>query len=111
MRSQKHHKRHERKDYYRKPYVHRREHDESRDYFYHGHQDIFRTVVGELGYVKQVVCYSRHELAYLRVVVERVGHILKMREQVVSHVRFNSRAHDMPARRRVVARGGVDYSQ
>ena len=34
-----------------------------------------------------------------------------MREQVVSHICFNSRAHDMPARRRVVARGGVDYSQ
>ena len=34
-----------------------------------------------------------------------------MREQVVSHIGFNSRAHDMPARRRVVARGGVDYSQ
>ena len=70
VRSQKHHKRHERKDYYRKPYVHRREHDESRDYFYHGHQDVLRTVMGELGYVKQVVCYSRHELAYLRVVIE-----------------------------------------
>ena len=34
-----------------------------------------------------------------------------MREQVVSHICFNSRAHDMPARRRVVARGGVDNAQ
>ena len=34
-----------------------------------------------------------------------------MREQVVSHVRLDSRAHYMTARRRVVARGGVDYSQ
>lgn len=37
---------------------------------YHGHQDVLRTVMGELGYVKQVICYSRHELAYLRVVIE-----------------------------------------
>ena len=34
-----------------------------------------------------------------------------MREQVVSHICFNSRAHDMPARRRVVACGGVDNAQ
>ena len=34
-----------------------------------------------------------------------------MREQVVSHISLYPRAHDMPARRRVVARGGVDNAQ
>jgi hypothetical protein len=84
---------------------------ERSDEFYNSDKNFFRCVVGKFGNVKKVFGKAAHKLADFVVAVKAEAEILKVREEISSHIRFKMCAHKVTDVYHKIVCAGVDYTK
>ena len=85
--------RHAGKNYKRQHPVYSHKVGKGQNYHYRAYKQILGSVVRKLADLKEVACYSCHNASRFVIVVKAIGKLLKMRKEVLSHLRLHLYAY------------------
>ena len=93
------------------PDIYSSQYNKRRRYFNTRDEKFLGAVVRKLGYIKEVVCNSAHNLSDLGIVIIGVGQHLQVSVCVAAHIGFNLRPHYMTLARHIIVCKAVDYTK